>query len=109
MSLDESIDGDNKTLDVPSPESQLENLNQGELAELLDRLQANLKQDYREALYDFHVLDLKYEEIASKHGWAIGTVGPYLKRGLAALREQADQHPKLLKELKMFLRLLLLL
>ncbi len=109
VSLDESVDGDTKTLDVPSPESQLDNLNQGELAELLDRLQVNLKQDYREALNDFHLLDLSYEEIASKHGWARGTVSSYLNRGMKAIREAVGQHPKLMKELKAFLRLLLLL
>jgi len=47
---------------------------------------------------------LNYEEIARKHGLAIGSVGVYLKRGLEAIRKLGARHPKLMKELEAFLR-----
>jgi RNA polymerase sigma factor (sigma-70 family) len=109
VSLDQSTDEDGHSREVPAPNSPLDALNQNELAQLLERLQQDLKPDHREALHDFFSLGLRYEEIAAKRGWAIGTVGVYLKRGMEAIRQKAEQHPKLLKELSAFLRLFLLL
>jgi DNA-directed RNA polymerase specialized sigma24 family protein len=53
---------------------------------------------------DFFLHRLSYEELAAKHGLAVGSVGVYLKRGLDALRQAAGRQPELLKELEAYLR-----
>ena len=85
-------------------ESPLAALTQTELAELLAEIQSELKPDQRAVLGDFFLHGSSYEEIAQKHGLAIGSVGVYLKRGLEAIRRLGARHPKLLKELEAFLR-----
>ena len=45
-----------------------------------------LKPPLGEVLSDFYLHGLRYEEIARKHGLAVGSVGVYLKRGLEAIR-----------------------
>ena len=61
-------------------------LEQKELAEVLRKLLAELKPPQGEILADFFQHALSYEEIAKKHGLALGSVGVYLKRGLEAIR-----------------------
>lgn len=107
LSLDRAQEENDNRSDPPSPDSPFEHLDQTELAQLLTKLRENVKPDYREALKDFFLEGLSYEEIASKRGWAIGTVGVYLKRGMDAMRQNAEQHPTLLKDLNSFLRLIL--
>lgn len=89
----------------PSTEdSPLADLAQTELAGLLGELQTQLKPEQRTILNDFFILGLSYEELATKHNVATGSVGVYLKRGLEAMRKQGVRHPKLLKELEAHLR-----
>jgi hypothetical protein len=47
------------------------------------------------AVSDFFIEGLRYEQIASKRGIALGSVGVYLKRGLDVMRKAAAQCPKL--------------
>lgn len=85
-------------------DSPLDNLGQAELAGLLGKLQAELKPEQRAIVSDFFFHGLSYEQIAAKHGVALGSVGVYLKRGLEVIRRCGARHPKLLKELEAFLR-----
>jgi RNA polymerase sigma factor (sigma-70 family) len=69
-----------------SNDSPLAEMEQNELAQRLDRSLAELKPPLGEVLSDFYLHGLRYEEIAGKHGLAVGSVGVYLKRGLEAIR-----------------------
>ena len=85
-SLDAETD-DGKVKPEPVwPVSPLDSLEENELAELLGKSLAELKPPLGKILADFHLAGLRYEEIAKKHGIAVGSVGVYLKRGLEALR-----------------------
>lgn len=57
-----------------------------ELAERLQKSLVALKPPLGDVLSDFFLHGLRYEEIATKHGIAVGSVGVYLKRGLETLR-----------------------
>jgi RNA polymerase sigma factor (sigma-70 family) len=85
-------------------DSPLADVGRSELAALLTELQAELKPEQRALLADFFVHGLSYEQLAAKHGLAMGSVGVYLKRGLEALRRVSERHPEKLKELEAFLR-----
>jgi RNA polymerase sigma factor (sigma-70 family) len=67
-------------------DSPLADLEQKELAQRLGKSLAELKPPMGEILSDFFLHGLRYEEIANKHGVAVGSVGVYLKRGLEAMR-----------------------
>ncbi len=84
--------------------SPLDSLNALELASLLGELKQVLKPEHRAIVTDFFQHHLSYDEIASQHGLAVGSVGVYLKRSLDALRQAAGRQPKLLKELEAYLR-----
>jgi RNA polymerase sigma factor (sigma-70 family) len=84
--------------------SPLDELDQAELSDLIAQLLTDLNPEQRAILNDYYLGGLSYEQIASKHGLAIGTVGVYLKRGLEAIRCAIQRQPKLLKELEAFLR-----
>lgn len=90
--------------ELANSESPLADLGRSELAGLLSELQSELKPEQRTILSDFFLHGLSYEQLAAKHGVALGSVGVYLKRGLEALRRVAARHPELLKELEAFLR-----
>jgi RNA polymerase sigma factor (sigma-70 family) len=66
--------------------SPLEDLEQVELAQRLGKSLAELKPPMGDILSDFFLHGLRYEEIATKRGVAVGSVGVYLKRGLEAMR-----------------------
>ena len=66
--------------------SPLAELEQRELAQGISRALAELKPPLGEILSDFYLHSLRYEEIARKHGLAVGSVGVYLQRGLEAIR-----------------------
>jgi len=66
--------------------SPFDDLEQKELSTRLAKSIAALKPPLGDVLSDFYLNGLRYEEIASKHGMAVGSVGVYLKRGLAAMR-----------------------
>ncbi len=103
-SLEARQDVDGNDCEPVAAETPLAELGQAELAELLGQLQRDLPAPQRAVVADFFLEGLSYEQIATKHGLAIGSVGVYLKRGLEAIRRQGAKHPKLLKELEAFLR-----
>lgn len=70
----------------PTADSPLAELEQRELAQRIAQSLAELKPPLGEVLSDFFLHHLRYEEIARKHGLAVGSAGVYLQRGLAALR-----------------------
>jgi RNA polymerase sigma factor (sigma-70 family) len=72
--------------DPASPDSPLDALKEKELAERLQKSLIALKPPLGDVLSDFFLRGLRYEEIATKRGIAIGSVGVYLKRGLEAMR-----------------------
>jgi RNA polymerase sigma factor (sigma-70 family) len=75
--------------DIPeaiAPDDPVGALEHKEMAARLGRLLAELKPPRGEMLADFFLRGLTYEEIAKKHAVALGTVGVYLKQGLAAMR-----------------------
>ena len=74
--------------DCPDPgaDSPLAEVEQKELAQRISRSLAELKPPLGEVLSDFYLRGLRYEEIARKHGLAVGSVGVYLKRGLETIR-----------------------
>ena len=86
----ESLDApteDGLTKHEPSSDhSPLADLEQRELADRLGQSLAELKPPLGEILSDFFLHGLRYEEIASRRGVAVGSVGVYLKRGLEAMR-----------------------
>jgi DNA-directed RNA polymerase specialized sigma24 family protein len=90
-----------------SPAPSLSALDLDELSRLLAALAEGLRPDHKAALDDFFLDGLSYEEISRKRGWPIGTIGTYIQRGLAAMRQPREKHSKLLKEAAAFLRLLL--
>ena len=94
----------------PEPQSatpRLDTMDLKELRELLTTLQADLKPEFKAVLNDFFLDGLSYEEISRKRGWPTGSIGVYIQRGLAAMRQQRVNRPHLLKEAAAFLRLLL--
>jgi len=74
--------------DCPDPavDSPLAELEHKELAQRISQSVAELKPPLDQVLSDFFLQGMRYEDIARKHGLAVGSVGVYLQRGLAALR-----------------------
>lgn len=103
-SLDKPVNDAGELMDPPGEAPLLVELDQNELAGLLRELQRDVKPEHRVLLDDFFLRRLSYEEMARKHGLAMGSVGVYLKRGLEAMRGAAARHPMILKELEGFLR-----
>lgn len=106
-SLEAAQEQNGREADPAGETLALGTLDQRELATLLGQLQESLKPEQASILSDFFIEGLKYEQIASKRGVAVGSVGVYLKRGLEVLRKAVGQRPKLLKELESFLRCLM--
>jgi RNA polymerase sigma factor (sigma-70 family) len=79
-------------------DSPLASLERKELAEVLRMLLAELKPPQGELLADFFLHGLSYEEMAKKHGLAMGSVGVYLKRGLQSVRRTWDRREEELKD-----------
>lgn len=90
-------EGKTESLDAPTNEgetkpepalhnSPLDSLAEKELAARLQESLSALKPPLGEVLSDFFLRGLRYEEVARKHGMAVGSVGVYLKRGLEAMR-----------------------
>ena len=95
---------ENSDCEPGGDDSPLDRLGLAELAELLEKLQTELKPQQRAIISDFFLNSLTYEQIAAKHGIAVGSVGVYLKRGLEAMARCGARHPKLMKELEAYLR-----
>jgi RNA polymerase sigma factor (sigma-70 family) len=85
-------------------DSHLGKIEVTELADLLAKLQTELKPQQRGIITDFFLNNLTYEQIAAKHGIAVGSVGVYLKRGLETMARCGTRQPKLMKELEAHLR-----
>jgi RNA polymerase sigma factor (sigma-70 family) len=101
----ESLKGTMEDSSEPAAaKSPLDELVQAELSGLIAQLLTDLNPEQRAILNDFYLSGLSYEQIASKHGLAIDTVGVYLKRGREASCRAIKRQPKLLKELEAFLR-----
>lgn len=90
-SLDAPRDDKGHSNDPASEISPLGELEQKELAERLHKSLSELKPPQGEILSDFFLHALRYEEIAKKHGVAVGSVGVYLKRGLEVMRKIWDR------------------
>jgi RNA polymerase sigma factor (sigma-70 family) len=103
-SLDAHQQGEEISFAPPEQDSSFAEIDHRELADLLKQLQEKLKPEYRKVLHGVFVEGLTQKEIAAKQGLPIGTVSVYSKRGLECIRKCAERHPRLLKELKAFLR-----
>jgi RNA polymerase sigma factor (sigma-70 family) len=66
-----------------------------ELRELLTDLSAEVKKEYRVVLRDHFFDQLSYNEIAEKRKISVGSVGVYVQRGLASLKNVIARKPKL--------------
>ena len=93
-SLDAQLEGGVIQNEPLSSDSPLEDLEHAELAQRLGKSLAELKPPMGEILSDFFLHGLRYEEIAKKHGVAVGSVGVYLKRGLEAMRRIWERKEK---------------
>jgi DNA-directed RNA polymerase specialized sigma24 family protein len=107
QSLDAPLNGGDPAPEPASPAPDLSALDLDDLSRLLAVLAEGLKPDHKTALHDFFLDGLSYKEISLKRGWASGSIGVYIQRGLAAMREQRVNRMHLLKEAATFLRLLL--
>ena len=84
----ESLETSEGNADCPQPgNSPMEALAEKELATFLEGLLAELKPPLGAILSDFYCAGLSYEQIARKHGLAIGSVGVYLQRGLQTIQK----------------------
>lgn len=68
----------------------------GELALILAGALKQIPEQYRKVVEDSYLKGLKQQEIADKHGLAIGSIGNYLQRGLEALHEILEKDELLL-------------
>jgi RNA polymerase sigma factor (sigma-70 family) len=84
-------------------EELLDQLTVHELRELLIDLASEIKKEYRIVLRDHFFDGLSHDEIATKRRIAVGSVGVYIQRGLAAMRVVLGRRPGLKTE---FLQLL---
>jgi len=79
-------------------EDVLDHLTVQELREMLTLLASEVKKEYRVVLGDHFFDELSYKEIAAKRRISVGSVGVYIQRGLAALREVIARRPKIRTE-----------
>lgn len=82
-----------------SPEDFLDHLTARELRDLLISLSEEVKKEYRIVLGDHYFEHLSHSEIAEKRRIAVGSVGVYVQRGLAAMRAAIRRRPKMKAEL----------
>jgi RNA polymerase sigma factor (sigma-70 family) len=101
----ESLDNLFETAEMT--ENALNALSEVELAELtqlLSQVLDVLGEPSRSILRDFLVEGIKYRELSQKYGVPMGTVGVLISRSLKRVQEQLNQSPRLVKELRLFLR-----
>ncbi|MHB8523898.1 MAG: RNA polymerase sigma factor [Limisphaerales bacterium] len=82
-----------------SPDGFLDPLTVVELRDLLMSLSDHVKVEYRIVLRDHYFNQLSHKEIAEKRRIAVGSVGVFIQRGLAAMRATIDRTPKIKAEL----------
>ena len=76
----------------------LDSITLRELQGLLADLSVEVKKEYRVVLRDHFFDHLSYNEIAEKRKISVGSVGVYLQRGLASLRNVIARTPRLQRE-----------
>ena len=103
-SLDEHLKNGMDPERGPEPDKEVAEL---ERAKLILFLQKELKPQHREMLTDFYVSGLSYEEISEKHGFAVNSVGAYLKLGIETMRKFLEKTPRLMSEVRALLRVIL--
>ena len=79
-------------------------LDTGELVRLLEDFMAELRSQEMAVLKGFYVSGLTYFEVAEKSGVPVGGIGVLLQRALKKLRKIIAKNPKIMKELKEYLR-----
>ena len=79
-------------------------LDTGELMKALEDLMVGLGSQEVVILRDFYLRGLSYSEIAKNCGMPMGSIGVVLQRALEKLREAVATSPKIMKELKEYLR-----
>lgn len=80
-------------------EQFIDQLTFNELRDLLVGLALQIKKEHRVVLRDHYLNQMTYEEIATKYGISVNSVGVYLQRGLAAMKFVIARKPKLMSEL----------
>ena len=93
-------------LDPPSETPRLSDLDLKDIRCIIKTLEAELKAEHKQALSDFFLKGLRYEEISQNRGWPIGNVGAYIKRGLETMRKQRLKYPELVKAAMQYLTMI---
>ncbi len=97
-SLEAMLESGNDGPAATPGEEALDRLTIQELRELLTLLASEVKREYRVVLRDHFFDQLSYTEIAEKRTISVGSVGVYVQRGIAALRNVIARKPKLQAE-----------
>ncbi len=95
-------DDEEITFDPPDPTSPLDDLDQRELAELIERCLEQLQDKCQSLLRGTFVEQLKQKELAEKMGMPIGSVGVFISRCLKKMAEIAKKSG-IEEELRVFL------
>lgn len=80
---------DDETVNAPDPNQQQPDVVaiHGERAAIVREALRQIPEQYRKVVEEFYFNGLTQQEIADKHGLAIGSIGVYLQRGLEALHK----------------------
>lgn len=93
--------------DPPADIPRLSNLDLADIRRIIDTLQGTLKLEYKQALNDYIINQLSFEEISQRRGWPLGSVGVYVQRGLKAMRDERVKYPKLMEAAAQYILMLL--
>lgn len=105
LSLSEFPSGDAALPAMHSLDGErLSDLERAEMAVLLRRALAGVDPVTRRLLEGVVMEGRSHKETSASSGMPMGTVGSKVMRGLAAIRQQLEKSPALMKELKSFLR-----
>jgi RNA polymerase sigma factor (sigma-70 family) len=84
--------------------NDLSDMELAELSQLLSSILASLEEPGKSILKEFLVEGAKYRDLSEKYRVPMGTVGVLISRSLKKIQQQLNQSPKLVKELRQFLR-----
>ena len=87
--------------------THLDEIDEKDIQNILETLQAELKPQHKQALSDFFIKRKTFKEISRERGWPIGSVGVYVKRGLEAMRKQRLKYPELTNEAMRYIMMML--
>ena len=104
VSLDQVQAENPEAIDCQMMEPALIPLDAGEMAAALRDLMDELGAEEKALMSDFHIKKLSYSELVQLSGKPIGTIGVVLHRSLEKLKKTIARYPKLMKELKEYLR-----